>query len=119
MSKFKLGDFVHVNGYGDGHVVLVDLPVDTFRDDEYRGIGVVFERTGDMVVVPTSRVSAGIRPYLYALRAKMQGVTRIVDGRVYISLEEVEQAQEQFKEDYGRNADVVEIEAVLPWKKRD
>mgnify|MGYP001614930217 CR=1 FL=1 len=67
MSKFKLGDFVNVTGYGDGHVVLIDLSVDTFRDDEYQGTGVVFEETGELVIVPTNKVYPGHRPHIYAI----------------------------------------------------
>jgi len=114
MTTFKLGDFVHVNGYGNGHVVLVDLSVDTFRDDEFRGTGVALEESGETVIFPTSRVHPGIRPYLYALKEK-DSYGFILDQRVYLSLKEAEEKLEEV----GDNYYIMEIQAVLPWKKRD
>lgn len=119
MTTFKLGDFVHVNGYGNGHVVLVDLSVDTFRDDEFRGTGVALEDSGETVIFPTSRVHPGIRPYIYALHDTTGYVGRIVDLHAYISLEEAEEAKKKFEEKHGYSVDIVEMQTILPWKKRD
>lgn len=119
MTTFKLGDYVYVNGYGNGHVVLTDMPVDSFRDDEYRGTAVAFEETGEVVLVPTSKVSSGIRPYIYALHDTSGYVGRIVDGLAYISLESAENAKKAFEEKHGYSVDIVEMQTILPWKKRD
>lgn len=114
MTTFKAGDFVHVNGYGNGHVVFTGMFVDSFRDDQYRGTAVAFEDSGETVLVPTSRVTPGIRPYLYAIK-KTNDYGALVDRRVYLGLLEAEERLAELGDGYH----IVEIEAVLPWKKRD
>lgn len=118
MAKFKIGDYVGVDYQGEGYVVVPEIEVNTL-EEYFTGVGVLFPHEGRYTVVPEREVHKSSRPYMYALFNPQGFDGRIVDGRVYLSLEEAEQAHKNFPEKNGFNVDLVEIEVVLPWKKRD
>lgn len=118
MAKFKVGEFVGVEYQGEGYVVVPEIEVNTL-EEYFTGVGVLFPSEGRYTVVPVNDVHRSSRPYMYALFNPQGFNGRIIDGRVYLSLEETEQAQQKFAEKNGFNVDLVEIEVMLPWKKRD
>lgn len=117
MAKFNVGDYVGVEYQGEGYVVVPEIEVNTL-EEYFTGVGVLFPHEGRYMIVPLSDVYKSARPHVYALYNPQGFDGRIVDGRVYLSLEEAEQAHEKFPKKNGFNVDLVEIEVTLPWKKR-
>lgn len=119
MAKFKVGDYVGVEHYGEGYVVVPEIEVNG-HDTYFTGVGVLFPSERTYVVVPEAETYKSSKPHLYALKETIgRRASKIVDYRAYLSLEEAEHALEDFHNRNDNPVELVEIEVNLPWKVRE